>query len=66
MRRAWFEAESGAYIYWNRSDGNWWIDEPSGAGAYIAQSDQQLPPTEGWKPLPGTKLPLPTVELELS
>ena len=54
-RRPWFEAQNGAYIYWNRSDGNWWIDAPSGAGVYILKADTPLPPLNGsagaWEPL---------------
>ena len=51
-RRAWFESENGSYIYWNRSDGCWWIDAPSGAGVYIQKSSSQLPPVDGqWEPL---------------
>jgi len=60
----WYEAPNEAYIYWNRSDGHWWIDLPSGAGAYIAQSSSTLPPFTGWKALPGNKSPLPTIELD--
>lgn len=51
-RRLWFEAENGSYIYWNRSDGCWWIDAPSGAGVYIQRSADELPPTGGkWEAL---------------
>ena len=50
--RHWFESSNGSYIYWNRSDGCWWIDEPSGAGVYIQRSSSELPPIEGkWEPL---------------
>ena len=31
----------------NTRDGQWWIDEPSGGGVYVAKSDSDLPPTEG-------------------
>ena len=53
--RPWFEAANGAYIYWNRSDGCWWIDAPSGAGLYILKASTALPPLDGsageWEPL---------------
>ena len=38
---AWYEHDNEAYIYWNRSDGRWWIDVPSGAGAYVSDDDQK-------------------------
>lgn len=51
-RRAWYENENGSYIYWNRSDGCWWIDSPSGAGVYIQKRSCQVPPVDGvWEPL---------------
>ena len=30
LKRPWFEASNGAYIYWNAQDRHWWVDEPSG------------------------------------
>jgi len=63
LRRPWFEAESGAYVYWNRGDGSWWIDDPSGGGVYIIKSDTDEPPARGWSKLPGASDPLPEVEL---
>jgi hypothetical protein len=59
--RPWYEHENEAYIYWNRNDGRWWIDVPSGAGAYIAASSAVDPPSSGWKALPGMKAPMPVV-----
>ena len=51
-RRPWFEHSNGSYIYWNRSDGCWWIDDPSGAGVYIQKALSELPPEDGhWEPL---------------
>jgi len=51
-RRAWFESDNGSYIYWNKSDGCWWIDGPSGAGVYIQRNAGELPPLDGkWEPL---------------
>jgi len=47
QQKTWFLHENGAYIYRNTRDGQWWIDEPSGGGVYVAKSDSDLPPTEG-------------------
>jgi len=47
----WFKAPTQAYIYWNKSNGVWWIDEPSGNGVYIAKAPSHAPPQTGWKPL---------------
>ena len=62
-KRPWFESDNESYVYWNRADGKWWIDEPSGAGKYIVFSDGELPPARGWAALPGAEMPLPTVEI---
>ena len=65
--RPWFlSQENDSYIYYNRGDGNWWIDLPSGAGAYIVESSDEDPPYGGWVALPGNKPPLPTVEVRES
>eukprot|EP00470_Lotharella_oceanica_P010652 CAMPEP_0170183364 /NCGR_PEP_ID=MMETSP0040_2-20121228/30465_1 /TAXON_ID=641309 /ORGANISM="Lotharella oceanica, Strain CCMP622" /LENGTH=118 /DNA_ID=CAMNT_0010429071 /DNA_START=213 /DNA_END=566 /DNA_ORIENTATION=+ len=64
QKRPWFEMDNGSYIYWNKSDGRWWIDGPSGAGVYIAASKDELPPTTGWRALQGSKAPLPTLKIE--
>merc|ERR1711924_87220 len=32
----WYQAENGAYMFWNTSDRHWWIDKPDGLGAYKA------------------------------
>eukprot|EP01063_Lacrimia_lanifica_P035781 TRINITY_DN6909_c0_g4_i1.p1 TRINITY_DN6909_c0_g4~~TRINITY_DN6909_c0_g4_i1.p1 ORF type:complete len:124 (+),score=20.28 TRINITY_DN6909_c0_g4_i1:139-510(+) len=61
-RRPWFEAENESYIYWNRGDGKWWIDGPSGAGVYIVPSNAPVPPGSGWQPLAPEYAPLPSVE----
>jgi len=56
----WYEAPSGAYIYFNRADGQWWIDAPAGHGVYVAKGKDAL--TKGpWKPLNGD--PPPTVKI---
>ena len=62
-KRPWFESDNESYVYWNRADGKWWIDEPSGAGKYIVFNDGELPPATGWSALPGALMPLPTVEI---
>lgn len=64
MKRPWYEASNGAYMYWNQSDRQWWIDEPSGAGVYVALSDDESPPTRGWRALPGGRQPLPELVIE--
>merc|ERR1712216_217655 len=46
----WFQkTDSEAYIYWNASDGQWWIDGPSGLGEYIVKGPSHAPPSHGWK-----------------
>eukprot|EP00957_Ditylum_brightwellii_P017557 1322699-Ditylum_brightwellii.AAC.1 len=42
--RPWFESENKSYIYWNRGDGKWWMDGPSGSCVYIVKSNDRLPP----------------------
>ena len=65
QQKTWFLHENGAYIYRNTRDGQWWIDEPSGGGVYVAKSDSDLPPTEGWVLLPQAgKRPLPQLEVK--
>merc|ERR1712109_290040 len=56
----WFKASTQAYIYWNKSNGVWWIDEPSGNGVYIAKAPSWAPPQTGWKAL-GPFGPLPSL-----
>lgn len=63
QRLPWFEAENGSYMYRNVADGQWWIDEPSGGGVYVALSTEPLPPKTGWKALSDGKSPLPTIEV---
>jgi hypothetical protein len=66
----WYEKEDGAYIYFNRGDGKWWIDNKDGGGMYIVQSKMDgpsnVPPESGYKILPGAKHPAPTVFYEHS
>ena len=61
--RVWYEHDNESYIYWNKSDGRWWIDIPSGAGAYIVGSSADDPPRKGWQALPGMKVPTPSVSI---
>jgi len=62
--RHWFLSEQNdSYIYWNRGDGKWWIDGPSGAGIYIIKNNDELPPKYGWIALDREYEPLPTVSL---
>lgn len=57
--------ENGSYIYWNKRDSRWWIDEPSGGGVYVVgETPPTQPPQTGWKLLPGAKAPAPTVEVQ--
>ena len=41
-------ARAGAYIYFNRGDGHWWIDEPGGNGVFKAAAPSHAPPQLGW------------------
>ena len=58
--RVWYKATNSAYIYWNQTNGVWWIDEPSGNGVYIAKGPAWAPPQAGWKAL-GPFKPLPSL-----
>ena len=60
-KRPWYEAENESYVYWNRVDGKWWIDGPSGAGVYIVKHDGWVPPKNGWVALDLDYSPVPTV-----
>lgn len=41
--------ENESYVYFNESDGMWWIDGPDGYGVYIAKAPKHAPPAHGWK-----------------
>jgi len=56
----WYGASNGAYIYYNRGDSNWWIDEPSGAGVFKARGPSHAPPQLGWVKL-GAAHPPPSM-----
>ena len=63
---SWWESDNGSYIYLNRGDGKWWMDSgETGLGLYICSSRGEepaaAPPADGWEPLSGAALPLPTV-----
>ena len=64
--KPWFEHENGSYIYRNKGDGKWWIDEPSGKGVYIVSSTAALPPPRGWEALSTGRMPCPHVEALVS
>jgi hypothetical protein len=59
--RPWYEADNESYVYWNRGDGKWWIDGPSGAGVYIVKNDGWFPPKSGWIALDRDYEPIPEV-----
>ena len=61
LEKPWFEADNGAYIYFNKGDRQWWIDEPNGSGVYVSGRATSLPPADGWKPIGSSPSPLPTV-----
>lgn len=63
FRKPWFEAENGAYIYFNKGDGQWWVDEADGTGVYVSRRDTPLPPADGWEPLGSSPMPVPNVLL---
>jgi len=63
QKTPWFEAPNGSYIYWNRSDGQWWIDEPDGGGVFVALASPSLPPRNGWQPLSAAAGSAPDVEV---
>lgn len=63
----WYLKEDGAYIYYNKGDGKWWIDAPQGHGLYIAKTEQQgkeTPPAQGWTVLSNEYAPVPTLKFE--
>lgn len=50
----WFKHESNdSYIYWNKSDGKWWIDGPDGGGVWKATGPSHAPPATGWELITG-------------
>mmetsp|Transcript_24797 Transcript_24797/g.59818 ORF Transcript_24797/g.59818 Transcript_24797/m.59818 type:complete len:187 (-) Transcript_24797:105-665(-) len=57
----WFESDDGCFIYFNCNDAHWYVDNPSGAGLYLAVPDGSLllPPTNGWVSLTGRRVGAP-------
>lgn len=39
--------DNGSYIYYNKGDQHWWIDGPSGMGAYKSRGPAHAPPANG-------------------
>lgn len=74
-RTPWFEKADECYVYFNRGDGQFWIDGKDGLGLYVARADVKgeeeaeeawarlLPPEDGWEALTGGKEPCPVVEV---
>ncbi len=63
--KPWFLHQNGAYVYWNTQDGQWWIDEPTGHGVYVAKTNETMPPTDGWRSLRPDVSELPVVTVQL-
>ncbi|CEM22866.1 unnamed protein product [Vitrella brassicaformis CCMP3155] len=61
----WFQhIDNGSYVYWNKGDGQWWMDGPDGYGVYVAKTGNPLPPVSGWVALDEAKgAALPYVEV---
>ena len=62
--RAWFESPRASYIYFNRGDGQWWMDSgETGLGLYVSRAGRAdvTPPRDGWEVVGDGVLPLPTV-----
>ena len=62
--RAWWESPNSSYLYFNRGDGQWWLDSgATGLGLYVSRApgEDGAPPREGWSALGDGALPLPTV-----
>lgn len=56
----WYESSNAAYVYYNQSDGHWWVDKEDGAGVFKARAPAHAPPATGWKALDKKYEPLPT------
>lgn len=59
----WFESGGGSFIYLNCQEGNWWIDDSTGSGMYLAAPRESLllPPTSGWTTLTGRRMGVPKI-----
>eukprot|EP00639_Heterosigma_akashiwo_P033979 CAMPEP_0194726286 /NCGR_PEP_ID=MMETSP0296-20130528/30484_1 /TAXON_ID=39354 /ORGANISM="Heterosigma akashiwo, Strain CCMP2393" /LENGTH=131 /DNA_ID=CAMNT_0039631185 /DNA_START=89 /DNA_END=484 /DNA_ORIENTATION=+ len=64
-RTPWFEKQDGAYIYYNRGDSRWWIDDSDGQGIYIVEckGEPSLPPASGYQMLTSAEPPAPILEI---
>jgi|EP01082_Thalassiosira_pseudonana_P004370 hypothetical protein len=52
----WFANSSNdSYIYYNKSDGRWWIDGLDGNGVWIVEGPSHAPPAHGWRLVSGGK-----------
>jgi hypothetical protein len=50
IENTWFaHSQNESYIYWNKSDGKWWIDGPDGNGVWILEGPSHAPPAHGWR-----------------
>jgi len=59
----WFESPGGAFLYYRRGEGCWYVDDRTGAGLYRAPPADSLllPPTGGWTALTGRRRGAPTM-----
>lgn len=70
MQTPWYLKEDDGYIYYNRGDGKWWLDDGmKGLGLYIApakldEGNTQVPPTTGWDVLSNDYQPIPSIAIE--
>jgi hypothetical protein len=67
METPWYLKEDDGYIYYNRGDGKWWLDDgEKGLGLYIVPvgGNIQVPPTTGWDVLSNEYQPIPSIEIE--
>ena len=57
----WFEGRDGCYLWFNRDEGRWYVDDPHGGGVYLASPEGSLllPPTAGWVSLTGRRVGAP-------
>ena len=66
LETQWYLNDNGAYVYYNKGDGKWWIDAPEGHGLYIAKADGKhkgIPPANGWQLLDHSYGPIPAVRM---
>ena len=46
-----FNDSKGSYMYLNKTDRQWWLDDGTGDGCFVAQSTTPRPPSYGWRPV---------------